>query len=98
MSVYRPSLSPKEARRQRRADASSALADLKRHTAELLRYGRDVIGLPVAAETLLRAAARGKTVDEAAFARALELARQLADKLGWEALHALGEAIRSGRP
>ncbi len=98
MPAHRPSLSPDEARRQRRDDATAALADLKKYTNDLLRYGRDSIGLPPGALTLLQAATRGEAVDEAAFTRALALTRELAQELGWQSLACLREVINSGRP
>jgi hypothetical protein len=98
MQARSPAPGPDEARRQRRADAKEALERLDHYTRDLLRYGRDAIGLPDKALILLQTAIRGEAVDEAAFARALALTRDLANKLGWEGLHALGVAIRSGRP
>jgi hypothetical protein len=85
-------------RRQRRDDAKEALDRLDHYTREVLRYGRDAIGLPDKALILLQAAIRGEAVDEAAFARALTLTRDLAQKLGWQGLACLREVIKSGRP
>ncbi len=98
MQARRPSLSPDQARRQRRDDATAALADLKKYTNDLLRYGRDAVGLPPGAVSLLDTAIRGENVDEAAFARALALTRDLAQELGWQSLACLCEVINSGRP
>ena len=81
MPARRPSVShdearrQHEARRQRQVDAIAALTHLERYTADLIDLGHDTIGLPVAAEALLKAAARGQAVDTTLFARAEALAR-----------------------